>query len=138
MKRDKHHNVPDRAQTKKLPMQVDRAAFATRLRETICEAIASHATEEKMWTTVRRIQLYFEKYSELDAKKVEKHLPAALEDLLAHGVLVKKNHAFTFLSAETSHCPRARTRKRADPAAKTLAPDVVVTSSGRVSYRTAT
>jgi hypothetical protein len=93
-----------------------------------------------MWLTVRRIQLYFEDYSELDPKKVEKNLLPTLKELEKQEILIRKNSSFTFRSAEALHpvhTTKAKKKKKPEPPPKKLGPEVVLTSSGRVSYRPA-
>jgi hypothetical protein len=113
-------------------------SFIKRLRDAICEAIAVCTSEDKMWTTGRRIQAYLDDYSDLDPREVEKHLPATLKELERQEVLTRKNSSFTFCSVEFPPAPSPKTparRRKRQAAPKTLGPEVVLTSSGRISYR---
>jgi hypothetical protein len=118
----------------------DRPSYLlSHIQDTVCEAIAATTSEDKKWSTVARIRQYFEDYSEIDPKKVERNLMTALKDLEKKEVLVRKRNSFTFMALETAGAarkakkPKEKTKPQEEP--KKLGPDVVLTSSGRISYR---
>jgi hypothetical protein len=117
---------------------------AARVREIICAAIAATATEENKWVGVRRIQKYFQNEGDIEATKIGQNLLPALKDLERQEILVRKGNSFTFLAMETAETPKNEKKKkwrRSDKAGdppKDTGPNVVLTSSGRVSIRTST
>jgi biopolymer transport protein ExbD len=118
---------------------VERPTLTGRIKDQVCEAIAASATEDKKWVTLRRIQKYFEDYSEIEPRKVERNLLTVLRDLEKQETVIRKDKSFTFRAMETIEdvrkAKRAKDKKKLPmpPKEKKLGPDVVVTSSGRVS-----
>jgi hypothetical protein len=110
------------------------------MRDTACEAIASIATEDKKWVPVRRIQQYFADFSEIEPKKVERHLLLVLKELEKQEILIRKGNSLTFRAMETVNTvkksKKPKEKKKPEEKPKKLGPDVVLTSSGRISYRT--
>jgi hypothetical protein len=123
------------------PVVGRRPSVLSRIRELACEAIAACTTEDHRWASVRQIQKYFAEYSDVEPCRVRRNLASVLRELERQGILVRLHTSVTFLSAETADLavpPRRRRRKRkrnSDEARRNLGPDVVLTSSGRISYR---
>jgi hypothetical protein len=116
----------------------ERPTLSSQIRDTVCEAIAVNSSEDKKWVTLRRVQKYFEDYSEIDPKKVERNLLTALKDLEKQEIISRKDKSFAFRAIETREIPKkshkAQEKKKVEePKDKKLGPDVVLTSSGRVS-----
>jgi hypothetical protein len=116
----------------------ERSSVIAQIRDTVCEAVAVTSSDDKRWITIHRIHKYFEDYSEIDRKKVERNLLTALKDLEKQQILVRKKNSFTFRAMETIEDGKKgekvkEKRKVEEPKEKKLGPDVVLTSSGRVS-----
>jgi hypothetical protein len=124
----------------KVPVVERGISVLSRIRDQVCEAIAVSTTEDNKWMTLRRIQKYFNEFSDIEPSKVRRNLVSTLRDLERQGILVRRHNAVTFCSAETAEFanpPKKRRRKKKTPAEepRRLGPDVVLTSSGRISYR---
>jgi hypothetical protein len=117
---------------------LERTQMVISLMEMTCEAIAVNATADRRWVSRIQIKKYFDDFCPHNPKKVGPLLPKVFDDLVKHNVLLRAKNSYTFQAADTAEMKNAST-KRAKPkreeSSKQLGLDVVLTQSGRISYR---
>jgi hypothetical protein len=99
---------------------VERAvSVLIRIRELACEAVTVSTTDHSKWTTLRRIQKYFNVFSDIESSKVIRNLISALRDHQRQTIVVRRHNVITFYSAETvelANSPRKKRKKKKNPA----------------------
>ena len=105
----------------------------------ICEAIAVNVSEEKKWTSIRKVRNYIEKYFDFSDNYLKRNFPQCIKEMEKQKIIAKKASAVSFLYSgnynDQINRKRAGRKKKetTNPTHPNLGPDVVITRSGRVS-----
>ncbi|KAK8893590.1 hypothetical protein M9Y10_022013 [Tritrichomonas musculus] len=108
----------------------------------ICEAIAVNVTEDKKWTSIRKVRNYIEKYFDFSDKYIKRNLLQCIKEMENEKIIARKASAISFLykgnANEQSDKKKSGRKKKDVPdspqtPSRNLGPDVVITRSGRVS-----
>lgn len=107
----------------------------------ICEAIAVNVSEDKKWTSIRKVRNYIEKYFDFSENYIKRNLLQCIKEMENQKIIARKASAISFLYSgnieELNEKKKPGRKKRENDESPNsqinLGPDVVITRSGRVS-----
>lgn len=104
----------------------------------ICEAIAVNVSEDKKWTSIRKVRNYIEKYFDFSDNYIKRNLLQCIKEMEKQKIIARKASAISFLyrgnvDQSGRKVGRRRRENNEQNTIQNLGPDVVITRSGRVS-----